>query len=77
MSEPQKIWLATIDIKPGEVLAIPNVDVEDAAAVIQEASFQQAEEARRIAEGAEVPKRPKVVRDWLWTDGHGEEGPPR
>ena len=73
-----KIYLGTFDVKPGEVLAIPTADVEAAAAVIQEASFQQAEEARRVAEGIALPPpKPRVVRDIIWTDGYGEEGPPR
>lgn len=78
MTEPQRTWLATIDISAGETFSIPaGVDIESAAAEIMEASFQQAEEARRIAGGAAPPQKPRVVRDWLWTDGYGEEGPPK
>ena len=69
-----KIYLGTFDIKPGEVLAIPTADVEAAAAVIQEASFQQAEEARRVAEGIALPPpKPRVVRDIIWTDGWADD----
>jgi hypothetical protein len=39
--EPTKVWLATIDVNPGETMGIQG-NVEDAIAALQEHSFREA-----------------------------------
>jgi hypothetical protein len=57
MTDPKKVWLATFDVRPGEVLAVNAASFEDAIFTVEEASFQQ-----HLAQEAEA-KRQHIERE--------------
>jgi hypothetical protein len=45
---PEKVWLATIELAPGETLGFAgNVSVDDAVAALQEHSFRESYEPEK------------------------------